>query len=482
MGLVNIQSGKWQLRNHEGLTTSFFYGMPGDFPFAGAWDCDGVSSPGLYRRSTGYVYLRNSNTQGIADIKFFFGNPGDIPLAGDFDGDNCDTVSIYRPSEAKVYIINELGANDRGLGPAEFSYYFGIPGDKPFVGDFNDDDIDTIGLHRESTGLVYFRQTHTTGVADNQFFYGDPGDRLVAGDWGIVDGIDTPAIFRPSNSTFYFRHSNTQGVADSQFIYGSQAWLPVVGRFGLGSTFTASPLAAGSTTASGSVSTAECDDTDHRFRWRVTSLADDGSPLPIRNATSASGVMIDAPTPTLWRWRQPTVTNLFQVFANDMTVTVVDDDGSEHNVRRHIENFSTGNCDLLQWRPITGGDDGEFIFWRVRMMGCDVGPGGAGSPDVITQKIAFDAWTSDGTRLEHYGTSQSGWTDLRPHDSMLSFEYHAVFNDPQVTAAADPFPVTLRALVFVNGVGGVPQMQFLTMEGPTFETNICRLNSFTYGS
>jgi len=29
----------------------------------------------------------------------------------------------------------------------------------------------------------------TTGVADNEFFFGDPGDRFVAGDWGRVDGV-----------------------------------------------------------------------------------------------------------------------------------------------------------------------------------------------------------------------------------------------------------------------------------------------------
>ena len=82
----------------------------------GDWDGDGVETPGLYRQSDGYVYLRNSNTQGIADIKFFFGNPGDVPIAGDFNGDGFDTVSIYRPSNQTFYIINKLGSNDGGLG------------------------------------------------------------------------------------------------------------------------------------------------------------------------------------------------------------------------------------------------------------------------------------------------------------------------------------------------------------------------------
>jgi hypothetical protein len=142
-------------------------------------------------------------------------------------------VSIYRPSEQRFYIINELGANEGGLGAAEFSYVFGDPGDKPFVGDFNGNGEETVGLHRESTGLVYFRQTHTQGVADSQFIFGDPGDRLVAGDWN-GNGVYSPALFRPSNTTMYFRYTNTQGNADAQWVGGQSPWLPISGDNGLG--------------------------------------------------------------------------------------------------------------------------------------------------------------------------------------------------------------------------------------------------------
>ena len=209
---------------------SFFYGNPGDVPFMGDWDCDGIDTPGLYRQSDGYVYLRNSNTQGTADIRFFFGNPGDMPIAGDFNGDGCDTVSVYRPSNQTFYIINTLGDSDQGLGVADTSYVFGNPGDKPFVGDFNGDGIDTVGLHRESTGLVYFRNTHTQGTADNQFVFGDPGDRLVANDWNH-NGTDSPGLYRPDTLTVYLRFTNTQGTANAWFMMGEPAWLPVTGTF-----------------------------------------------------------------------------------------------------------------------------------------------------------------------------------------------------------------------------------------------------------
>jgi hypothetical protein len=232
VGLVDPVLGRWHLRDSgTSAVNSFFYGVPGDAPFVGDWDCDGVATPGLYRQSDGFVYVRNSNSQGVADVSFIFGNPSDVPLAGDFNGDGCDTVSVYRPSTQQVFVINKLGTNGGGLGPAEISYVFGNPSDKPFVGDFDGDGMDTIGLHRESTGRVYFRNSHTTGFADADFVFGNPLDRLVAGDWNS-DGLDSPAVFRPLEARFYFRFTNTQGFADAVVPFGEFPWLPVAGNFG----------------------------------------------------------------------------------------------------------------------------------------------------------------------------------------------------------------------------------------------------------
>ena len=231
VGLVDPSSGIWHLRDGNGVVDSFYYGVPGDFPFAGDWNCDGVDTPGLYRQSDGFVYLRNSNTQGVADIRFFFGIPNDIPLPGDFNGNGCDTVSIYRPFEARIYIINLLGSNDGGLGTAEFSFLFGVSGDTPVTGDFDGDGIDEIGLYRESNGFFYYRKTLTTGVADDQFFFGIPNDLFVAGDWGVIDSVDTPGVFRPGDAKFYLKYDNTQGNADEVFSFGQGTWLPVAGKW-----------------------------------------------------------------------------------------------------------------------------------------------------------------------------------------------------------------------------------------------------------
>jgi hypothetical protein len=76
LGLVDPGTGLWSLRDADGNVTTFFYGDPGDVPMVGDWDCDGDDTPGLYRQSDGFVYLRNSNTQGVADIRFFLRESG----------------------------------------------------------------------------------------------------------------------------------------------------------------------------------------------------------------------------------------------------------------------------------------------------------------------------------------------------------------------------------------------------------------------
>lgn len=209
----------WDAITHDPTLSMIWYGVPGDVPFAGDWDGDGVATLGLFRRSDGYVYLRNSNTQGIADITYYFGNPGDLPVVGDFDGDGKDTVSIYRPAEETFYIINKLGDGDKGLGAADYSFPFGAPGDVPIAGDFDGDGIDTVGLHRPANGKVYLKNSNSSGFADLEFIFGNPGDKMVTGDWN-GDGRDTVAVFRPRWGVFYVKNSNGSGYADAAFDVG----------------------------------------------------------------------------------------------------------------------------------------------------------------------------------------------------------------------------------------------------------------------
>lgn len=198
-----------------GITDQFYFGIPGDVPMMGDWDCDGIKTPAMYRPSDGFVYLTNTNQQGFAESEFYFGIRDDIPLAGDWDGDGCDTFAIYRPSDGTVYLRNSLGT-----GFADYAYSFGVATDAPFAGDFNGDGIDTVGLHRPGSALVYFRDSLTPGPVDAQFYYGMPGDRIVTGDWD-GDGDDTVAAYRPSDGYLFVNLENDSGPSEYSMWVGS---------------------------------------------------------------------------------------------------------------------------------------------------------------------------------------------------------------------------------------------------------------------
>ncbi len=205
---INTQ-GNWQPQTIATTTQpkTYYYGNPQDKPFTGDWNCNGEKTPGLYRQTDGYVYLRNTNTQGNADIKYYFGNPQDIPLPGDFNGDGCDTLSLYRPNEQRFYIINKLGTQNQGLGPADYSFTYGNKNDQPLAGDWNGNGIDTIGLYRTTDSYIYLRNTNTQGNADNSYHYGNPQDQIFTGDWN-GNGIDTIALYRTNNQTIYIKNEN----------------------------------------------------------------------------------------------------------------------------------------------------------------------------------------------------------------------------------------------------------------------------------
>jgi len=186
---------------------TFYYGDANDELLMGDWNCSGEQTPGTYRRSTGSVYLRNSNSQGVADLTYMFGNPGDVPIVGDFDGDGCDSLSIYRPSEARFYISNTLDG-----GVAADSFAFGSYGDMPVAGDFDGDGVDTVGVYRTQGGFIALRNTPGGGNAELAFYFGNPGDQVIAGDWD-GDGRDTIAAYRVSDGTFYLRNDNRTGIA-----------------------------------------------------------------------------------------------------------------------------------------------------------------------------------------------------------------------------------------------------------------------------
>ncbi len=195
----------------------FFFGQSGDIPVSGDWNGDGIDTIGIYRNGT--FFLRNSNTSGFADIQFPFGTTGDLPIVGDWDGDGIDTIGIVRGNS--VFL-----RNSNTTGNANLQFNFGSSTDIFIVGDWDGDGIDTIGAFRPSNGFVYLRNSNTTGNADLEFFYGQAGDKPIVGDWK-GEGVDTIGIVR--GNQWFLRNSNSSGFADIQFFYGTDTDTPITG-------------------------------------------------------------------------------------------------------------------------------------------------------------------------------------------------------------------------------------------------------------
>jgi hypothetical protein len=223
VGVFDPVTGEWSIADDTGAITTFFYGIPGDVPIVGDWDCDGDDTVGMFRPGNGFVYLRNTNTLGPADITFWYGIGGDVPIAGDWNGNGCDTLGVYR--NGTVYLRNTLDT-----GVADVSFFYGLATDTPFAGDWNADGIDTIGLYRRSTGYVFLRNSLSAGLAHAAFYFGSPGDRVIASDWDN-DGTDTVSVYRPDEARFYISNLNATGFADFDFRFGARNLVPAAGAF-----------------------------------------------------------------------------------------------------------------------------------------------------------------------------------------------------------------------------------------------------------
>lgn len=229
VAMQDPRTGIWSLRAPNGTVKTFYYGDPNDEPFIGDWNGDGVETVGLYRRSVGFLFIRNSNTQGVADVDIYYGIPGDIPIAGDWNGNGVETVGVFRPSNATFYLRN---TNTQGI--ADITRPFGDTGDQPIAGDWNGDGKDTIGVYRPSTKMVYLTDNLATGSVSVAFNYRGTasGDKVIAGDWND-DGVDTLGVYRPSDGKFYLRDTFTQTSANIIFSFGD-AWMnPVAGKWGM---------------------------------------------------------------------------------------------------------------------------------------------------------------------------------------------------------------------------------------------------------
>ncbi len=138
----------------------------------------------------------------------------------------AETVGLVEANQARWYLRNTAGL--------QTVFFFGNPGDVPLAGDWNGDGTTTVGMFRPSDGFFYARNSNSQGVADFACFAGNPDDVPIAGDWD-GDGVDTLGLYRPVNQTFFLFNkvcNNTpMGAAALAFVFGDAGDEPFAGDF-----------------------------------------------------------------------------------------------------------------------------------------------------------------------------------------------------------------------------------------------------------
>ncbi|MBT8202157.1 MAG: hypothetical protein KJO87_02520 [Acidimicrobiia bacterium] len=235
-------NGRWHIRVPGQPDRTFWYGNPGDVPLFGDWDGDGTATPGMWRSGPGggFAYLTNAlpanGAVGVAQFNYFFGIPGDQVFVGDWNNDGKDTLGINRGGH--IFLTDSHADNGVPV-PTNYDFWFGAPGDRAFGANTDGIEGDSLILYRPTNGFSYY--THeipgsgdVITAGNKTFFFGQAGDRFTVGDWND-DGRDTPGIYRPDNSTVYLTNDLPTGgqpalVSDSyQWPSASSNWQPVAG-------------------------------------------------------------------------------------------------------------------------------------------------------------------------------------------------------------------------------------------------------------
>jgi PKD repeat protein len=232
-------NGAW---NGAVTDRQYNFGLSGDIPVTGDWNNDGIDEIGVFRSSTHLFYLDyNGNgvwNGAVTDKQYNFGLSGDLPVTGDWNNDRKSEIGVFRNSTHLFY----LDYNGNGVwngSVVDRQYNFGVSGDLPVSGDWNNDGKSEIGVFQNSTHLFYL-DYNGNGVwnvppADRQYNFDISGDIPVTGDWNN-NGISEIGIYRNSTKLFYLDYNGNGvwngSVIDRQYNFGISGDKPVSGKWG----------------------------------------------------------------------------------------------------------------------------------------------------------------------------------------------------------------------------------------------------------
>jgi subtilisin family serine protease len=182
---------------------------------------------GVYRNGIGWFLDSSGNARwGAGDTVYTFGLAGDIPLTGDWNDDLKTEIGAFRNN--RYWYLDITG--DGVYGPGDTTFGFGLAGDVPLTGDWNGDGKTEIGVLRNGqTWVLDISGNGAYGPGDAIYSLGLPGDVPVTGDWN-GDGKTEIGVFRNGHGWFLDSSGNGAfGLGDTTYGFGLPGDLPVTG-------------------------------------------------------------------------------------------------------------------------------------------------------------------------------------------------------------------------------------------------------------
>lgn len=184
-----------------------------------------VDSVGTFRTTNAFTLTQSTSNVIPQTVTFSAALAGDRGVSGDWNGDDIDTIGSFSNG---VWKTRESNFPITFVTPKTINY--GQAGDIPVVGDWNGDGVDTPGLFRPSQGKFFLTNSNSnTPTTEVVISFGLNGDLPVAGDWN-GDGIDSVGVFRPADGTFFLADQNIPipPIAQVAF-FGTVGDLPIAG-------------------------------------------------------------------------------------------------------------------------------------------------------------------------------------------------------------------------------------------------------------
>ena len=109
-----------------------------------------TSKMGIFRPTSGIWSLDSNGNDAwdVSDTSLSWGLPNDKPVIGDWNGDGKDDIGIFRPSSG-IWSLDSNGNDAWDVSDTSLSW--GLPDDIPVIGDWNGDGKDDIGIFRPSS-------------------------------------------------------------------------------------------------------------------------------------------------------------------------------------------------------------------------------------------------------------------------------------------------------------------------------------------